>query len=77
MSEKQVEKKPATEKKPGFFQRMKRSSKASLNELKKVHWPTRKELISYTGVVLASVAAVAVMIWVVDSIISLLFGLLV
>lgn len=76
MSEKQVEKKPA-EKKPGFFQRLKRSSKASLNELKKVHWPTRQELISYTGVVIASVAAVAVMIWIVDSLISLLFGLLI
>lgn len=76
MSEKQVEKKPA-EKKPGFFQRLKRSSKASLNELKKVHWPTRQELISYTGVVIASVAVVAVMIWIVDSLISLLFGLLI
>ena len=76
MSEKQVEKKPA-EKKPGFFQRIKRSTKASLNELKKVHWPTRQELISYTGVVIVAVAAVAVMIWIVDSLITTLFGLLI
>ena len=76
MSEKQVEKKPA-EKKPGFFQRIKRSSNATLNELKKVHWPTKQELLSYTGVVLVSVAAVAVMIWIVDSLITFLFGLLI
>ncbi|GAB6178918.1 hypothetical protein JCM14036_02370 [Desulfotomaculum defluvii] len=41
------------------------------NELKKVHWPTRKEVITYTGVVLASVAVVAVVIWVLDSLLSL------
>ncbi len=86
MSEKEVEKKvpekksaekKAAEKKPGFFQRIKRSSKASLNELKKVHWPTRQELLTYTGVVLVSVAAVSAMIWIVDSLITALFGLLV
>lgn len=41
------------------------------NELKKVHWPTRKEAITYTGVVLASVAVVAAVIWVLDSLLSL------
>lgn len=81
MSEKEVEKKTAdkkpAEKKPGFLQRAKRSSKASINELKKVHWPSKKELVTYTGVVLVSVAAVSVMIWLVDSVISAIFGLLV
>lgn len=75
MSEKQSEKQ--VEKKPGFMQRAKRYSKASINELKKVHWPNKKELITYTGVVLVSVAVVSAMIWVVDSLITALFGLLV
>ncbi|SHF58266.1 preprotein translocase subunit SecE [Desulforamulus putei DSM 12395] len=41
------------------------------NELKKVHWPTRKEIVTYTAVVLTSVAVLAVVIWVVDSLLSL------
>ncbi|NLK52591.1 MAG: preprotein translocase subunit SecE [Syntrophomonadaceae bacterium] len=41
-------------------------------ELKKVHWPNRKELITYTGVVLVAVALVAMLIWMVDSVLSLL-----
>lgn len=75
MSEKKADKK--VDKKPGFMQRTKRYSKASINELKKVHWPNKKELITYTGVVLASVAVVSAMIWVVDSLIAALFSLLV
>lgn len=68
MSEKEVVKKP------GFFQKTKRSVKMSFAEFKKVHWPTKKEAMTYTGVVLAAVAVVAVMIWVVDSLVSTLFG---
>ena len=67
MSEKQPEKKV------GFFAKAKKSSKASLNELKKVHWPTKKELITYTNVVLVTVVVVAALIWVVDSIVAYIF----
>lgn len=83
MSEKQVEKKAgvekkaSVEKKAGFMQRAKRYSKTSINELKKVHWPSKQELATYTGVVLVAVTAVSAMIWVVDSLISTLFGFLV
>ena len=42
--------------------------KGVLSELKKVHWPSRKEIVTYTGVVLASVLVVSGLIWVVDSI---------
>ena len=70
MSEKQEE-----VKKPGFFQRTKKSVKMSFGEFKKVHWPTKQEVATYTGVVLASVAVVALMIWVVDSGVTALFGL--
>ncbi|MCX7781360.1 MAG: preprotein translocase subunit SecE [Negativicutes bacterium] len=36
-------------------------------ELKKVSWPNRTELASYTGVVFVSVVVVAVVIWVIDA----------
>lgn len=36
-------------------------------ELKKVHWPSRVQLTAYTGVVLISVAIVALILWVFDS----------
>lgn len=35
-------------------------------ELKKVHWPNRRQLLAYTGVVLVSVAFVAILIWIFD-----------
>jgi preprotein translocase subunit SecE len=37
------------------------------SELKKVHWPDRKQLLTYTGVVLLAVAIVSVLLWIVDS----------
>ncbi|MHB1653552.1 MAG: preprotein translocase subunit SecE [Desulfitobacteriaceae bacterium] len=43
-------------------------------ELKKVHWPNRKQLFTYTGVVLISVAIVSVLMWVVDSGLSLILA---
>jgi preprotein translocase subunit SecE len=52
------------------------SSKASRffrgvwSELKKVHWPKRKEIVTYTLVVLASVFVVSMLIWIIDSIFS-------
>ncbi len=36
-------------------------------ELKKVQWPNRQQLITYTGVVFVAVAIVAFLIWIVDS----------
>lgn len=36
-------------------------------ELKKVTWPTKNELISYTGIVFISVVLVAVLIWIIDA----------
>ncbi len=46
-------------------------------ELKKVHWPTRRETMVYTGVVLATVTVVAAIIWVLDSILSRGLGLII
>lgn len=61
------------EKKEGFMFKTRRFLKGSWNELKRVHWPNKQELITYTGVVLTAVVIVAVMIWIVDSILN--FGL--
>lgn len=41
-------------------------------EMKKVSWPTRQELIAYTGVVFVSVVLVSALIWVIDGGLSLL-----
>ncbi|HHV77810.1 MAG TPA: preprotein translocase subunit SecE [Syntrophothermus lipocalidus] len=46
------------------------------NELKKVHWPNRNQLVAYTAVVLISVALVAVIIWAFDFLLSYLLELL-
>lgn len=43
-------------------------------ELKKVHWPSRSELVVYTTVVIASVVVVAVLIWMADSVLSQLLS---
>lgn len=50
--------------------------KGTWSELKKVHWPNRSEIVVYTSVVIGSVVFVALLIWVVDSILSHLLELL-
>jgi preprotein translocase subunit SecE len=42
------------------------------NEMKKVHWPGRVQLFGYTGVVLLSVAFIALIVWIFDSGLSFL-----
>lgn len=45
----------------------------SVNEAKKVAWPTRKEALQMTAVVFAFVAALAIFLWLVDMGVSWLF----
>lgn len=40
--------------------------KGVFHELKKVNWPSRKELMQHTGVVIASIAVVTLIVWVMD-----------
>ncbi|MGG1313109.1 MULTISPECIES: preprotein translocase subunit SecE [Cohnella] len=47
------------------------------NELKKVRWPKRKELISYTIVVIVTVILVTIYFWVLDIVISQLVDLVI
>jgi len=44
------------------------------NELKKVYWPNRRQLIGYTSVVLITVAIVALILWAFDSGLSFLLS---
>lgn len=48
----------------GRWKRFLREVKA---ELKKVSWPNKTELASYTGVVFVSVVIVSIVIWLIDT----------
>ena len=68
-TEKKVEKKTVkkAEKKPGFFSRVKRWFREMKSELKKVQWPTRKQTINNTLIVIACVIVIGICIWVFDA----------
>ena len=51
------------EKKPGFKEYL----RGVRTEMKEVVWPTRKEVVSYTAVVIAVCAAFAVAFWLIDT----------
>ena len=59
--------------------RMKTFFKGVWSELKKVHWPDKKQIFNYTGIVLATCLAFALVIslfdWVVSSLLNLVLGL--
>ena len=57
--------------KPKFTVRVKNFFRSVWAELKKVHWPTKKQLITYTGVVLGTVLVMALLLWIVDSLLTL------
>lgn len=50
--------------------------KSVWNELKKVSWPNKKEMINYTIVVVVAVILMAILLWIFDSLFSLLLGLI-
>ncbi len=58
--------KKAKDKKPGFFARVKRWFKDLKGELKKVTWPTVKDVVKNVGVVILCVLIVGVFIWAFD-----------
>ena len=59
----------STAKIKGFF-------KGVLSEFKKVHWPSKKQVAVYTGVVIVAVLFLTAAIAVVDNILSFLLGLI-
>ncbi len=52
--------------KPGVFARAAKWLKEMKSELKKVQWPTRKQVINNTLIVIACVLVVGAFIWVFD-----------
>ena len=63
--------------KAGFFERTKRRFRSVAQEMKRVHWPSRSELVKYTIVVLITCTAVGAFIWVLDFGVSTLMTLLI
>lgn len=64
------------EKKPGLFKRLKQWWKETRSELKKVVWPTPKQVVNNTIVVLVVVLLSAVFIGLVDMVFKFAAGLL-
>lgn len=54
--------------------RIKNFFKGVISELKKVHWPSKKQIVVYTGVVIIAVLLLSTAITVVDSILSFLLN---
>ena len=72
-----AEKKPEKKKKPGIFARIKGWWKDTKSELKKVQWPTWKQTLNTTLIVLAFCVIVGVAIWLFDLLATNLFSALV
>ena len=66
-----------TAKKPNIFQRWARSFKDMRGEMKKVVWPTKKQVITNTLIVLAVVLISAIVICGLDPLFSLVLKLLI
>ena len=62
------------DKKPGLFKRIGKWFREMKSELKKVIWPTPKQLAKNTGVSLAVMVASAIVIWGFDQLAQMLIG---
>jgi preprotein translocase subunit SecE len=51
-------------------------TKETKQELKRVSWPTKQELLKNTGVVLTVVISSTILVWVLDSVLSGALGLI-
>jgi preprotein translocase subunit SecE len=60
-----------------FFEKTKRFFRELRAELRKVVWPTRKETMQYTMIVVSTVAVISLFIWVIDSVFSGLLRLII
>ena len=67
----------ATQVKNGIMPKKKRFSlvtyiKETKQELKRVTWPTKKELLKNTGIVLTVVISFTILVWLLDTVLSTL-----
>ena len=75
VEKKAPEKAKPAKKKDGFLKKASRFFKDLRSEVKKVVWPTRKQVFKNTVAVLAAMGAVGVVIWIL-ALLTLLRGLL-
>ena len=75
-----AKKEKKSDKKPGFFARIGKWFKEMKVELKKVQWPSRKQTVNNTLIVIACVIVVGIFIWIFDylagSVIDIIISLL-
>ena len=72
VAEKAAAKTKKPEKKNGFFKRMTRFFKDLKGELKKIVWPSKKQVVNNTLVVLAVVIVLGVFVAALDTVLSLI-----
>ena len=65
-SDKGAKAKKDKQSKPGIFERASKWLHELKVELKKVQWPTKKQTINNTGIVIACCAVVGAFIWIFD-----------
>lgn len=63
-------------KKEGIVVRVKKSAKATKSELKKVVWPTKKQVVNNTLIVIAAIVIIGLLIFGLDSLFTLLAKLI-
>ena len=68
----------ATAERAGFFTRAKRFLREVIIELRKVTWPTKQQVVTYTGVVIVFVTIMALLVQALDlgftRLVILIFG---
>jgi len=62
--------------KPSLFKRLAKFIRDVIAELKKVTWPTRKDFVTYSGMVLAFIVLMGLITFGIDSVITALTSLL-
>ncbi len=77
LRERAITKVPAKKEGTGKLEEARKYIRSVVNEMKKVHWPTRRETITYTSVVLVAVIIVGALIWIFDSLLSRLLQLII
>ena len=65
-------KKEKKEKKNGFFKKVSRFFKDFRSEVKKIVWPTKKQVVNNTIVVFVAMGVVGAAIWIIDYVLGLL-----
>ena len=75
IAEKTPEKAKKDKKKVGFFKKISRYFKDFRSEVKKVVWPTRKQVVNNTIVVFVAMGVVGAAIWLIDFALSALRAL--